>query len=110
MSLSVTVWKVIAGVGTVAGVIVSLFGVQEIFDNRLKQEFAAQSEKIIYQIESKSNTLMDYQRDDLWDRIQLMETEIEGRQEASTPVPERMRIHLRSMKERYKEMKDPWEE
>lgn len=102
------IWKVIVGVGTIAAIVVSFFSIQTAFDQKMQKEFATQSERIINEIQDKSNTLVDFQKDDLWDRIQLLETEIEGRQEASQSIPERMRIHLRSMKERYEEMKDPW--
>ena len=102
------IWKTVVGVAALAGLAVSFFTIQQFFESRLEKEFTAQSEKIITEIQNKSETIMDFQKDDLWDRIQLLETEIEGRKDAGTPVPERMRIHLRSMKERYKEMKTPW--
>lgn len=102
------IWKTVVGVAAIAGLAVSFFTIQQFFESRLEKEFAAQSAKIITEIHNKSDTLVEFQKDDLWDRIQLLETEIEGRRTESKPVPERMRIHLRSMKERYREMQDPW--
>jgi len=102
--------RTIIGAGTLAGVLMSFFTLQKVFDDRLKEEFSTQSTKIITEIQDKANTLADFQKDDLWDRIQLLETEIEARKESGKVVPERMRIHIRSMRERYKEMKNPWDD
>ncbi len=104
------IWKVIVGIGTVAAVAVSLFSIQKFFDEKLQREFATQSERIIEEIQSKSETLIDFQKADVWDRIQVMKIEIERRREANEAIPDTMKMHLRSMEERYDEMKDPWDD
>jgi len=104
------IWKTVVGIGTVAAVAVSLFSIQKFFDEKLQREFATQSERIIEEIQTKSDTLINFQKDDLWDRIQVMKIEMERRAEADTPIPESMRMHQRSMEERYDEMKDPWDD
>ena len=104
------IWRTLVGVGTVAAVAVSFFSLQKFFEEKLQREFATQSRIIIEEIQSKSETLIDFQKADVWDRIQLMTIEIERRREAGEAVPESMTLHLRSMRERYDEMKDPWDE
>jgi hypothetical protein len=102
------IWKVVAGVAVVAGLIVSFITIQNSIDDRMSKEFGAQSTKIINEIHKKTGTLADFQKDDLWDRIQLLELEIDAMKKQGLDVPERKSIHLRSMKERYQEMKNPW--
>ena len=104
------IWKTLVGIGTVAAVAVSLFSIQKFFDDKLKSEFATQSRIIIEEIQSKSETLIDFQKADVWDRIQVMKIEIERRRADGEPIPESMTMHLRSMQERYDEMKDPWDD
>lgn len=104
------IWKVIVGVGTVAAAAVSFFSIQKFFDEKLQREFAAQSRIIIEEIQSKSETLIDFQKADVWDRIQVMKLEIERRRDAGEVIPDTMKMHLRSMEERYNEMKDPWDD
>ncbi len=104
------IWKTLVGVGTVAAVVVSLFSIQKFFDDKLQQEFATQSRIIVEEIQSKSEILIDFHKADVWDRIQVMQLEIERREQAEEAVPDSMKMHLRSMQERYDEMKDPWDD
>ena len=57
------IWKTVVGVAALAGLAVSFFTIQQFFESRLEKEFTAQSEKIITEIQNKSETIMDFQKE-----------------------------------------------
>ena len=104
------IWATIVGVGTVAGLLTTMFTLWNAVENKIEGSIKQQTVLIIQELDNRTGDLAELQKDDLWDRIVLLELEIKSLEDTNQYVPERLRIHLRDMKERFEEVKERWQD
>lgn len=107
-------WKLglknMAQITTVIALISAVLGLWWQIDKKLEESMMEQTQIIIQEMDVRTSWIAEYNKEDLFERIQVLELEIEDLQEHGQPVPERKKFHLRSMQERYDELKDAWKE
>ena len=105
-------WKLglknMAQITTIIGLISAVLGLWWQIDKKLEESMMEQTQIIIKEMDVRTSWIAEFEKEDLFERIQVLELEIASLQNAGEPVPERMLFHLRSMTERYEELKEAW--
>lgn len=103
-------WKTISQVTAIVSLVSACLGLWWTIDQKLEESIKEQTNLIVQEMDVRTGWIAEFQKDDLFERIQVLQLEIEALEHAGTQVPERMTIHLRSMRERYEELKEIWNE
>ena len=107
-------WKLglknMAQITTVIGLISAVLGLWWQIDKKLEESMMEQTQIIIKEMDVRTSWIAEFEKEDLFERIQVLELEVEDLERQGLHVPERKKFHLRSMKERYAELKDAWKE
>ena len=105
-------WKMglknIGQITTVIGLISAVLGLWWQIDKKLEESMMEQTEIIVQEMNKRTSWIAEFEKEDLFERIQVLKLEIDALKAAGEPVPERMLFHLASMTERYQELKDAW--
>jgi len=103
-------WKTISQVTAIVSLVSACLGLWWKIDQKLEESIKEQTNLIVQEMDVRTSWIAEFQKDDLFERIQVLQLEIEALEHAGKEVPERMTIHLRSMRERYQELKEAWKE
>lgn len=105
-------WKLglknMAQITTVIALISATLGLWWQIDKKLEESMMEQTQIIIQEMNVRTSWIAEFEKEDLFERIQVLELEIAALEQAGEPIPERMMFHLGSMKERYAELKEAW--
>lgn len=103
-------WKSISQMGAIVTLISASLGLYWQINAKLVETIKEQTNVIIQEMDMRTTFIMEMEKEDLFERIQVLELQIAALERANEPVPERLLFHLGSMKERYTEMKEAWKE
>ena len=99
-------WADITKLTTVVTLVASILGLWWQIDKKLEESIMEQTKIIIQEMDKRTSWIAEYEKEDLFERIQVLELEIEALEAQGETIPERDKFYLRSMKERYTELKD----
>lgn len=98
-------WASLVGVGTVVAAIGGLISVWGAIDKEMQSSIKTATIQITEEIQTQTNTIAEFYEDDLYERIVILEEEINDLRENGESVPAPKRILLKSMQERLEEFK-----
>lgn len=103
-------WKSISQMSAIVTLITASLGLYWQVSAKLTESIKEQTQVIIQEMDERTSWIAEYNKEDLFERIQVLELEIAALERDGQPVPERLYFHLGSMQERYEELKEAWKE
>ena len=100
------IWATIVGFGTVIGLITGMLSVWNQIDQNIQESIETAAVLITTEIHGQTNVIAEFYEDDLYERIIMLETEVDELRAQNKPVPVQKIIHLKSMKERLGDFKE----
>lgn len=101
-------WKSISQMTAIVSLVSASLGLWWQINAKLEETVKAQTQVIIAEMDKRTSFIAEYNKEDLFERIQVLRLEIKALENAEEPVPERLTFHLMSMVERYEELKTAW--
>lgn len=99
------IWMTIVGLGTVVATISGIITVWNQIETHTNSAIKTATVLITTEIRNQTSTIAEFYEDDLYERLIILETEIEELREKGLSVPFQKKIQLKSMKERLEEFK-----
>jgi len=99
------IWATIVGLGTSVGVITGIMSIWNQIEHNTQSAVQTAAVLITTEIRVQTDEIAEFFEDDLYERIIILETEIENLIDQNEVVPTQKKIQLKSMIERLDEFK-----
>ena len=103
-------WKSISQMTAIVTLISASLGLYWQINAKLTETIKEQTQVIIQEMDERTTWIAEFEKEDLFERIQVLELQIAAIEQSGEPVPERLLFHLGSMRERYMELKETWKD
>lgn len=99
------VWATIIGVGTVGAAITSMLAIWDQIDNNIQSSIQTATVLVTQEIQDQTGIIVEFIEDDLYERIIILESDIDDLKAKNQPIPTQKVLQLKSMKERLSNFK-----